>query len=191
MRRVIRPHEVRTVLFSERRIAARVRQLAAEIARDYPEDPIVIIGILRGSFIFLADLLRALRRRGRRTVIDFLTLRSYGAGTRSSGRVRLAKGFNADVRGQRVLLVDDILDSGRTVAFARRYLLRRGAAEVRVCALLDKPSRRERPVTAKYVGFTVPDVFVVGYGLDYAGFHRDLPAIAQVTFTDAAPPRRR
>lgn len=182
---MIREHHVRTVLVGERRIAARVRKLAAEISRDHPEDPIVIIGILRGSFIFLADLVRALRRRGRRAVIDFMTLRSYGAGTRSSGRVRLAKGFSADVRGRRVLLVDDILDTGRTVEFARRHLLRRGAAGVRVCALLDKPAQRTRRVAADYIGFTVPDVFVVGYGLDYAGFHRDLPSIAQVTFTDS------
>ncbi len=180
---MIREHHVRKILIGERRIAERVRKLAAEISRDHPEDPIVIIGILRGSFIFLADLVRALRRRNRRAIIDFMTLCSYDSGTRSSGRVRLAKGFTADVRGRHVLLVDDILDTGRTVEFARRYLLRRGAAGVRICALLDKPARRVRPIATDYVGFTVPDVFVVGYGLDYAGFHRDLPSIAQVTFT--------
>ncbi len=182
----MRPHHVRKVLITERQIASRVRKLTDEIARDYPEDPIVIIGILRGSFIFLADLVRALRRRGRRAVIDFMTLESYGNATRAGGRVRLAKGFSADVRGRRVLLVDDILDTGRTLEYARRYLRRRGAAEVRACALLEKPARRVSAAGAEYIGFAVPNVFVVGYGLDYAGWHRDLPYITEVTFEKAA-----
>jgi hypoxanthine phosphoribosyltransferase len=172
-------------LFTERQIAARVRTLAGEIARDYCEDPIVIVGVLRGSFIFLADLVRALHRRGRRAMIDFMTLDSYGGGTASNGRVRLVQGFSTEVRGRRVLLVDDILDTGRTIEYARAYLRRRGAAEVRVCALLEKPARRVFPsVGADYIGFSVPDVFVVGYGLDYAGWHRDLPHIAEVRFAD-------
>ncbi len=180
----MRTHHVKKVLFTERQIATRVRLLVKAIARDYPEDPIVIIGILRGSFIFLADLIRALHRRGRRVVIDFMTLESYGSGIESSGRVHLVKGFSADVRGRRVLLVDDILDTGRTLSYARAWLGRRGAVEVRMCALLDKPARRVSSVSADYVGFSVPDVFAVGYGLDYAGWYRDLPYIAAVTFTD-------
>ena len=178
-------YHVRNVLFGERRIAARVRRLVEEICADHPSDPIVMIGVLRGSFIFIADLVRALHRRGRCAVIDFVTIESYGAGTTSSGKLKMVKGYRVEVRGRDVLLVDDILDTGRTLEFARRHLLRRGARSVRICALLDKPSRRVRPIEADYVGFRVPDVFVVGYGLDYAGRHRELPYIARVEFERA------
>ncbi len=181
----MQPHHVRDRLLGEDQIRQRVEGLAAAIAADvWPAGgpPLLMIGILRGSFIFLADLVRALHRRGVPVRIDFMVLESYGAGTESSGDVRVRKDFSMDVAGASVVIVDDILDTGRTLAFARRHVLDRGAATVRTCALLDKPSRRVVPFEADHVGFTVPDVFVVGYGLDYDHRYRELPWIAKVTF---------
>lgn len=177
------PHHIRDVLFGEEEIRRRIGELAGRIAAAQQGRPLVLIGILRGSFIFLADLLRALHPRTPGLRIDFMVCESYGAGTESSGRVRLAKDFGLDVTGTDVLIVDDILDTGRTLAFAADHARARGAASVRTCALLDKPSRRVVPFEADHVGFTVPDVFVVGYGLDYDHYYRDLPWIAKVVFT--------
>ncbi len=181
------PHDVSEVVFSRAQIATRVEALVDAIAADRGGEPLVLIGILRGSFIFLADLLRGLYRHGVPAVVDFLTLESYGNGTASSGRVRLAKDFEIDVDGQDVLLVDDILDSGRTLSFAVAHLRERGAARVRTCVLLDKPARRAVPFSPDYRGFEIDDTFVVGYGLDYAGRYRELPHIARVAFPGSAP----
>jgi hypoxanthine phosphoribosyltransferase len=145
---------------------------------------LVMIGILRGSFMFLADLVRDLNGHGYHPRIDFISLESYGSGTESSGEVMVTKDISLDVADADVLLLDDILDTGRTLCFARDRLLERGARTVRTCALLDKPARRVVPVRADYVGFVVEDVFVVGYGLDYDSRYRELPHIAEVTFTD-------
>ena len=182
------PHDVSDVLFSRERIATRVDALVTAIAEGHGEDPLVLIGILRGSFIFLADLVRGLYRHRVPALVDFLTLESYGAGTASSGAVRLARDFEIDVTGQDVLLVDDILDSGRTLTFAVGHLRARGAARVRTCVLLDKPARRAVPCEADYRGFEIEDTFVVGYGLDYAGRYRELPHIARVTFPEGGAP---
>lgn len=181
------PHHIRDTLFGEDEIRRRIGELAAQMAADHAGRPLILLGILRGSFIFLADLVRELHRHGIGPRIDFLVCESYGSGTESCGEVRLAKDFTLDVAGAGVLVVDDILDTGRTLAFAARHVRDRGAASVRTCALLDKPSRRVVPFEADYVGFTIPDAFVVGYGLDYDHYYRGLPWIAKVTFLkDAA-----
>ena len=176
------PHHVDEILIQETELDCRVSELASEIGRDLQGHTLVLVGILRGSFMFLADLVRSFHRHGIRTRIDFMILESYGSGTESSGSVRLARDCAIDVAGQDVLVIDDILDSGRTLSFAVRHLQEQGAARVRTCVLLDKPSRRVVPFEADYVGFRVPDAFVVGYGLDYDHYSRDLPWIAQVSF---------
>ena len=134
--------------------------------------------------MFFADLVRELNRDGIHSRIDFTTMESYGKGTESSGAVKLVKEFNLDITGCDVLIVDDILDTGRTLTFAREYMMKKGANSVKTCVLLDKPSRRLVPIEADYVGFVIEDNFVVGYGLDYDSYYRELPYIAKVTFTD-------
>ena len=180
----MRPYHIDEVLITPRQLEQRVDEVAREIAAGAPSENLVVIGILRGSFIFLADLVRDLYQHGVRPRIDFLTLESYGSETESSGQVRVVKDIRMDVQGADVMLVDDILDSGRTLSFASQHLLAKGARSVKTCALLDKPSRRVIPFEADFVGFKVPDTFVVGYGLDYDSYYRELPYIAKVTFTE-------
>lgn len=180
------PHHIKNRLISAKEIEERVDELVLEIAKKCRSDNLVLIGILRGSFMFLADLVRDLDEHGLHPRLDFLTLESYGSGTISSGHVRITKDITVDVRGADVVLIDDILDTGRTLDFASKHLLALGARSVKTCTLLDKPSRRIMPISADFVGFVVDDVFVVGYGLDYDHYYRELPYIAEVTFT-AAP----
>ena len=164
------------VLFSAEQIAARIDSLAAEIAASMGPEALVVT-ILKGSFVFAADLMRALHRAGMRLEVDFLTLASYGTGTTSSGRAEIVRDLIEPVAGREVLLIDDILESGRTLAAARELILGRGAARVHPCLLLDKPGKRVRSIEADFVGFVCPDRFVVGYGLDYAHAYRELPYI--------------
>lgn len=166
-------------LFDEATIAARVDALAGRIASDMPRDVLIVV-ILKGSFVFAADLIRALDRRGMLPRIDFMTLSSYGEATRSSGKVTLVRDISEDVTGRTVLIVDDILESGHTLKFARDLLMGRGAAVVRSCLLLDKKQKRVIPIEADYVGFEIGDQFIVGYGLDYAHYYRSLPYIGVV-----------
>ena len=180
----MKAHHIQQVLFSADQIGARVRTLVHDMAEGCRGENLVMVGILRGSFIFLADLVRELYQQDIHPRIDFMTLESYGSGTESSGQVRVAKGLGMDVAGTDVLVVDDILDTGRTLSFARQHLHELGARSVRTCALLDKPARRAVPFEADYIGFTIEDRFVVGYGLDFDGRYRELPHIACVTFTD-------
>ncbi|MCX6997855.1 MAG: hypoxanthine phosphoribosyltransferase [Kiritimatiellaeota bacterium] len=182
----MQPHHIRNVLLTEEQIRQRVGDLVREMAGSCRGDNVVLIGILRGSFMFLADLVRALYRQGVRPRIDFMTLESYGAGLVSTGAVRVTKDLGLDVTGAEVLVVDDILDTGRTLSFARQHLLALGARAVRTCVLLDKPARRVAPFHADQVGFTIEDRFVVGYGLDYDSHYRELPYIACVTLLDSA-----
>jgi len=157
-----------------------VEQLAAAISKDLPDPAPLVIGILTGSFIFVADLVRALSRLDVEPQIDFMAVSHYGAATESSGLVTIGKDVTLDVSGQPVLLVDDILDTGRSLNLARDRLAARGPSWLRTCVLLDKPSRRAVPIKADYVGFEVPDVWVIGYGLDAAGKGRALPYVAAV-----------
>ncbi len=167
------------VLFDENVIAARIESLAREIADDEPGELLIVV-ILKGSFVFAADLIRALDRVGVKPRVDFMTLSSYGAGTRSSGKVELSRDISEDVAGQQVLIVDDILESGRTLAYACDLVARRGAVSVHTCLLLDKSEKREVPIEADYTGFVIDDRFVVGYGLDLAHRYRGLPYIGMV-----------
>jgi hypoxanthine phosphoribosyltransferase len=166
-------------LFNEAAIAARVAELSEEIARTLPES-FTVIGLLKGSFVFVADLVRALDRVGRRPRVDFITLSSYGLGRESSGSVRLVGAPPENIAGRAVLLVDDVADTGRSLAFARDLLLELGASEVWSCALLDKPARRAVAVPLDFVGFTAGDVFVVGYGIDHAEQYRHLPYLGAI-----------
>lgn len=153
-----------------------------EIAADCDAENLVLLGILRGSFIFLADLVRGFERHKLHPRIDFITLSSYGANTTSSGVVKITHDTDVDLEDAEVVIVDDILDSGRTLKFARDLFLERGASSVRTCVMLDKKTDRAVDMEADHVGFEVDDVFVVGYGLDYDNHYRELPYIAEVTF---------
>ena len=167
------------VLFSAAEIAARVDTLAGEIAHTLPAD-FVMVGLLKGATVFVADLARALDRAGARPEIEFMRLSSYGLAKESSGAVQLLGEIPADLAGRPVLLVDDIVDTGRSLAYAAVQLRRREIGHLWTCALLDKPQRRQIEVAIDFVGFSVGDVFVVGYGTDYAEKYRHLPYIGVV-----------
>jgi hypoxanthine phosphoribosyltransferase len=166
-------------LYDEAEIGARVETLAGEIVRAVGTE-FVVIGVLKGSFVFLADLVRALARAGASPGIEFMRLASYGQKKESSGEVQLLGDVPRDFGSRAVLLVDDIVDTGLSMAYGKRLLAARHASRVWTCALLDKPSRRKVDVTLDFVGFEIPDVFVVGYGIDYAEQYRYLPYIARV-----------
>ena len=180
----MRPHHIREVLFTGEQIQQRVQTMIDEIAGSCGAENLVMLGILRGSFIFMADLVRGFAQHNLHPRIDFITLSSYGSGTESSGTVRICHDTDEDLRGADVVIVDDILDSGRTLAFAKALFLQRGARSVRTCVLLDKQANRVADIKADYTGFPVGDAFVVGYGLDYDKRYRELPYIANVTFLD-------
>ena len=164
------------VLFSAEEIAARVDALAAEIARTLPDD-LVVVGLLKGAAVFIADLVRALDRAGARPEIEFIRLSSYGTAKESSRQVRLLGNVPAGLAGRPVLLIDDIVDTGRSIAYAAALLRQRGIGDLWTCALLDKPQRREVEVAIDFIGFSIDDVFVAGYGTDYAEKYRHLPYI--------------
>ena len=167
------------VLFDETAIARRNAELAVEIgAAGYRN--LLVVSILKGSFIFAADLIRALSGAGLAPEVEFLALSSYGEGTESTGSVRVVRDIETDVRGRDVLLVDDILESGRTLAFARNLMLERGAHRVSIAVLLDKRGKRLAGVEAEHVGFDCPDYFVVGYGMDVAHAFRELPYVGVI-----------
>lgn len=161
-----------TTLYSAAAISLRITELGKCIAEQTPEGPIVLVGVLKGSFIFMADLVRAIPRD---VLCDFVSVASYGSATQSSGSPRLTKDLSMDIRGRHVLLVEDIVDSGLTARFLLDLFAERCPGSLRICALLDKPSRRRVSVEPDFVGFRIEDVFVVGYGLDFAERHRNLP----------------
>ena len=171
------------ILYSEAAIADKVEEIAAAVVRTAPRD-LLVIAILKGSFMFAADLLRALHRQGLSPQVEFMMLSSYGAGTVSSGTVRIIRDIDTDVAGRDVLLVDDILESGRTLAFARGLMVERGARRVDVAVLLEKPGKRKAEIAADHVGFVCPDSFVVGYGMDAAHAYRQLPFVGVVKTVD-------
>ncbi len=167
------------VLFDEQTIARRIEQMAGEIAATAPRE-LIAVAVLKGSFMFAADLLRALHRAGLEPEVEFLQLSSYREGTVSSGAVTIIKDIESSLQGRDVLLIDDILESGRTLAFAKDLIAARGARRVFVCVALEKPKRRAVQVHADFVGFECPDLFVVGYGMDVAHRYRQLPFIGAI-----------
>jgi hypoxanthine phosphoribosyltransferase len=164
------------ILFDEAQIAARVDDIAEKV-RDANLRDLLVVAVLKGSFMFAADLLRAMHRKGLTPQVEFVHLSSYLEGTVSQGHVKILKDIESNVSGRDVLLVDDILESGRTLAFAKDLLIARGARKVLISVMLEKPHKRAVQVNADYVGFKSPDKFVVGYGMDVAHNYRQLPFI--------------
>jgi hypoxanthine phosphoribosyltransferase len=179
-----REEGVGRTLIDEDTLQARVRELGSEISRDYAGRDLLLVGVLKGAVFFMADLMREL------TIpceIDFMAISSYGAGTDSSGVVRILKDLDLNISERNVLVVEDIIDSGLTLSYLVRTLSARKPASLEVCALLTKPERREVDVPVRYVGFEIPNEFVIGYGLDYAERYRNLPHVA-VLHPDLIPP---
>lgn len=166
-------------LFTEDEVRVRVGELADGIAAVVPTE-VTVVGLLKGAFMFMADLVRALDARGLMPAVEFLQVTSYGLERESSGRVKVIGGMPSSVQGKPVLLVDDIQDTGRTLGWTHALLAEHGASPIWSCALLDKPSRRVVDFEVDFTGFTIPDVFVVGYGIDYAERHRHLPYIGRI-----------
>ena len=166
--------DILEVLLSEEELQARVRELGAQITRDYAGKTPFFLGVLKGCYVFMADLVRSVDLH---CSMDFMAVSSYGRGTSSTGAVRITKDLSRDIEGKDVIIVEDILDSGTTLSYLKKYLANRKPASIRIVTLLDKPARRKTDIKADYSGFTVPDEFVVGYGLDFAEDYRNLPYI--------------
>lgn len=166
--------DVSEILYTETQLAALVQEMGRRITEDYRDKNLFMVSVLKGSLIFMADLMRAIDIP---CAIDFLSVSSYGAGTSTSGEVRILKDLDTTLEGKDVLVVEDILDSGVTLSFLCKNLLARRPNSLRLCTLLDKPERRKVPIQPDYVGAVVPDKFIVGYGLDYAEKYRNLPFI--------------
>ena len=162
------------VLVTREEIAAAVKKLGEQITRDYQGKELMLVGILKGAVVFFADLVREIDLPVK---MEFMAVSSYGATTKTTGVVKLVKDLTVDITGMHVLIVEDIVDSGMTLSYLKKYLSTRGAASIRIATLLDKPERRRVDLTADYYCFTIPDEFVVGYGLDYAEKYRNLPDI--------------
>lgn len=170
--RIARPGRI---LITEEELGRRVAELGQAVARDYEAENPVLVAVLKGAVVFMADLIRATPID---LTTDFIAVASYGAGTRSTGVVKLAADLSLPIDGRHVLIVEDIIDTGRTVSYLKRNFETRHPKSVRICALLDKIERREVEVDIDYPGFAIPNVFVVGYGLDYGGLYRNLPYVA-------------
>jgi hypoxanthine phosphoribosyltransferase len=167
--------DMATILLTSEQIQAKVREMGAQIAADYAgSDDLLLVGVLKGCIMFMVDLARAIPMP---LAIDFIAISSYGHSTESSGVVRVLKDLDTDIAGRHVLIVEDIIDSGLTLDYLRSQLSRRNPASLRICSLLNKPERRIAAVSVEYLGFDIPNEFVVGYGLDYGEHYRNLPYI--------------
>jgi len=176
------PHpDLSCALYSADQIQKRINEMADEIARDYGHEEFLAISIMKGSFIFAADLIRCLSARKAQPVLDFITLSSYGSETSSRGSISVLTELTLPVTGHRILIIDDILDTGLTLHTTRHLLYERGAKDIRTCVLLDKPARRSVPIEANYRGFQIKNVFIIGYGLDYNNRYRHLPYLTTLT----------
>ena len=166
--------DILKILLSEEEIKTRVAKLGEEIYDAFHDKNPMFVGVLNGCFIFMADLVRAAQLKSE---LEFIGVSSYKNATKSSGVVQITRDLQRDISGRNIIIVEDILDSGNTLAFLKNYLITKGAASITIATLLDKPARREKPITADYAGFVVPDEFVVGYGLDYCQQYRNMPYI--------------
>ena len=166
--------DIQEVLFTEEQIAKMVERVGAEISRDYKDKNLLLVSVLKGSVVFMADLMRAITIPAR---IDFMATSSYGSGVKTSGVVKILKDLDLELSGYDILMVEDILDSGKTLSYLTELLQSRGPKSIRVCTLFDKPERREVEVEATYVGSQIPDAFIVGYGLDFDEKYRNLPFV--------------
>jgi hypoxanthine phosphoribosyltransferase len=172
-------YDLSEVLIDEETLANRVSELGSEITKDYEGKPILLIGILKGSIPFLSDLMRKIKIEDLQ--IDFISVSSYGRSTKSSGVVRILKDLDSDIKGKNVIIVEDIIDTGLTLAYLKEYLQGRGPKSLKICTLLDKPSRRKVEIKVDYIGFEVEDKFIVGYGLDIDQWYRNLPFISWIS----------
>ncbi len=166
--------DIERILISEEALQARIKELGAQVAQDYADKEPIFIGVLKGVVNFFKDMVTATPIRCQ---YDFMAVSSYGSGTSTSGNVQLLKDISTDIKGRHVIILEDILDSGLTLKFVRERLLTMEPASLKICTLLDKPERRKVDIHADYIGFTVPNEFVVGYGLDYEEFYRNLPFV--------------
>lgn len=166
--------DILKVLYTEEDIAKRIREMGAQMYEDLQDKEPLFVSVLRGAFIFMADIVRACQVR---CDVEFIAVSSYGNSTSSSGIVQITHDIQQDITGRHLVVIEDILDSGNTLHFLKQYFMTKGAASVSICTLLDKPSRRTKMITPDYTGFVVPDEFVVGYGLDYGQKYRNLPYI--------------
>lgn len=166
--------DVKRVLVDEETLAHRIAQIGKQIETDYADKDLILVGVLKGSVVFMVDLMKQIQLP---LTIDFMAVSSYGSGTTSSGHVKIIKDLSTDIAGKDILLVEDILDSGNTLSYLIKMLESRGAASIKICALLNKPERRQANITLNYEGFVIPDEFVIGYGLDYDEHYRNLPYI--------------
>lgn len=163
--------DIKKVLLSKEQLDEIVKKLGEQISNDYKDKKLMLVGVLKGSVLFMADLMRSITIDCK---IDFMAVSSYAGGTKSTGAVKIIKDLDIDLSGYDLLIVEDILDSGNTLSYLKKMLLARNPSSIRICTLLDKPSRRVADVTADYVGAVIPDEFVVGYGLDYDEYYRNL-----------------
>ena len=167
-------NDIERIFFSAEQLQVRVCELGAELTHDFYDKNPLIIGVLKGSFVFMADLMRSIKTY---CDIDFMSVSSYGNGTTTTGAVKITKDLSYDVQGRNIILIEDILDSGITLSYLKNYIIAREPESISICALLDKPARRRSQIAPDYVGFICPDEFIVGYGLDYAERYRNLPYI--------------
>lgn len=167
-------NDIEKILMSEEEIADKTSQLGKQITQDYKGKEVLVVGILKGSSVFMSDLIRQIDIL---LQIDYMVVSSYGASTQSSGVVQIVKDLQQSIEGKHVLIVEDIVDTGLTLAYIKKILNSRKPASIRICTLLDKPARRKKDINIDYIGFEVPDEFIVGYGIDYAEYYRNLPFI--------------
>jgi hypoxanthine phosphoribosyltransferase len=167
-------NDIKSVLLDEKQIASKVEELGASISKDYEGKNLILVGVLKGSVVFMSDLMRHITVPAK---LDFMCVSSYGCGVKTTGVVRILKDLDIDVTGHDILIVEDILDSGMTLNYIVEVLKKRNPASIKICTLLNKPERRQVPILVAYEGFQIPDEFVVGYGLDFAEKYRNLPFI--------------
>jgi hypoxanthine phosphoribosyltransferase len=178
MSEIIDKYKLNDVMFTREQIETRAAEIGRAITRDYEGREVIFVGVLRGAVMWLSEVVKSVDLEAR---LDFMVVSSYGKATKTSGVVRIDKDMAEEIENRHVILVEDIVDTGRTLNYIKAHIEGKGAASVRTCALLDKPDRRELPIEIDYLGFTVDDVFIVGYGLDVAQRYRNLPYITSVS----------